>query len=145
MIGFKYKMSNIQAAIGCAQVERINELTERKREIYSYYRDRMSLLSGIAINPEPVDMINGAWLPTLVFEPQVGITRETLQNAFSIEDIDSRVFFYPLSSLQMFEEKRENIVAWDLPNRAINLPSYHDISSAELDRVCRVIEKLVQK
>ena len=53
MVGFKYKMSNIQAAIGCAQMERVEELIQRKREIFGYYRDRLTKLSGVAMNPEP--------------------------------------------------------------------------------------------
>jgi perosamine synthetase len=44
----------------------------------------------------------------------------------------------------MFEPVRENVNAWDIPNRAINLPSYHDIGTAELDRVCDVVIKLAE-
>lgn len=144
MIGFKYKMSNIQAAIGCAQVERIDELTRRKREIFSYYRERLTTIPGLSMNPEPEDTINGAWMPTVVFNPETGITREILQATFASENIDARVFFHTLSSLPMFEERLTNVQAWDVPTRAINLPSYHDITVDEKSRVCSVIEKLIK-
>jgi perosamine synthetase len=143
MVGFKYKMSNIQAAIGCAQMERIEELTQRKREIFSYYRERLTELPGISINPEPADTVNGAWMPTVVFVPETGITREMLQAAFAAENIDARVFFYPLSSLPMFEKSRAAERAWDVPTRSINIPSYHDISKKEQDRVLNVIEAVL--
>jgi perosamine synthetase len=78
-------------------------------------------------------------MPTAVFAPETGVTRERLQTAFAAENIDARVFFWPLSGLPMFTPRRENRHAWDLPGRAINLPSYHDLTDAELDRVAAVI------
>ncbi len=140
MMGFKYKMSNIQAAIGCAQMERIEELIHRKREIFSYYRDYLADNPMLSMNPEPVGTINGAWMPTLVFDNESGISRESLQQAFATANIDARVFFHPLSSLSMFSAQPENRFAWNIPNRAINLPSYHDLSECDLNRVCQVIE-----
>ncbi|MES2025553.1 MAG: DegT/DnrJ/EryC1/StrS family aminotransferase [Pseudomonadota bacterium] len=138
MVGFKYKMSNIQAAIGCAQIERVDELIDRKREIFSYYREHLSRFEEIAMNPEPGNTINGAWMPTVVFSPLMNISREALMIAFAKENIDARVFFHALSSLPMFlEQKNNNALA--IAQRAINLPSFHDISRNELDRVIEVI------
>lgn len=128
-------MSNLQAAIGCAQMERIDELIARKRKIFHYYRDNLGNLPGIAMNPEPPDMQNGFWMPTVVFAKETGITREKLQAAFAAENIDARVFFWPLSGLDMFEPVRDNVNAWSIPGRAINLPSYHDLTEEELERV----------
>jgi perosamine synthetase len=144
MVGFKYKMSNIQAAIGCAQMERIEELITRKREILAVYRERLSGLDGISINPEPTGTVNGAWMPTVVFAPETGISREKLQAAFAAENADARVFFWPLSSLATFTPENENVLAHSIPGRAINLPSYHDIAIRDLDRVCKVICNVVK-
>jgi perosamine synthetase len=143
MVGFKYKMSNIQAAIGCGQMERIEELIARKREIFSFYREHLAGLTGVAMNPEPVGVQIGAWMPTVVFATETGISREGLQAAFASADIDARVFFHPLSGLPMFSPRPENCLAWDLPGRAINLPSYHDMSRADLDRVVAVVRALL--
>lgn len=142
-IGFKYKMSNIQAAIGYGQMERIHELVLRKREIFQYYAQALAKIPGLSMNPEIANTKNGYWMPTLVFDASTGVTREKLQKKFSEENIDARVFFHPLSSLSMFEDCRDNSTAWDVPNRAINLPSYHDIATQELDRVIDVIRKLM--
>ncbi len=132
MVGFKYKMSNIQAAIGCAQMQRIDDLINRKREILKYYRDSLECLTGVSINPEPEGIVNGAWMPTIVFDKETGITREQLQSALQSENIDARVFFHPLSSLTMFKDKQLNVNAWDIPKRAINIPSYHDLTNQDL-------------
>lgn len=143
IVGFKYKMSNIQAAIGCGQMERIEALISRKREILKYYRDRLETLPGIHMNPEPAGTVNGAWMPTAVFDPETDLTRDTLQEAFLSENIDARVFFHPLSSLSMFEDRRINRNAWAIPSRAINLPSFHDIKPGEQDDVAAVIRRVL--
>ena len=145
MVGFKYKMSNIQAAIGCAQMERIQELTNRKREIFFYYRDQLASLAGTIMNPEPPGTVNGAWMPTVVFDRKTAVTREDLQSAFAEENIDARVFFHPLSSLPMFERQHSNIHAWDIPERAINLPSYHDLTNTDQNRVIKVITSILSR
>lgn len=139
MAGFKYKMSNIQAAIGCAQLERIDELTLRKREILASYRDRLADLPGLMLNPEPAGTINGAWMPTVVFPERSGVNKSQLLRAFEKADIDARVFFSPLSSLPMFSDQPDNKISWSTHERAINLPSFHDISDTDMDRVCNVV------
>jgi len=141
MVGFKYKMSNIQAAIGCAQIERIDELITRKREIFAYYFKSLGKAPTITMNPEPPDTTNGFWMPTVVFAPKSGVTRELLMERFQQENIDARVLFWPLSSLPMFTPQPENIHAWDIPQRAINLPSFHDMTLAQQDCVADVVAR----
>jgi perosamine synthetase len=143
VVGFKYKMSNIQAAIGCGQMERIDELLRRKHEILDTYRNRLEIHPGLSMNPEPHGTTNGAWMPTVVFDPGTHISRERLQSAFAADNIDARVFFHPLSGLPMFSACAANVHAADIPKRAINLPSFHDMSADEQDRVCAVVEALL--
>ena len=111
VMGFKYKMSNIQAAIGCAQMERIEDLIGRKREILHEYRRGLEEVESISMNPEPQGVTIGGWMPTVVFSSESGVTREGIQDAFRKEEIDARVFFWPLSGLPMFEAKKENPVS----------------------------------
>lgn len=140
-VGLKYKMSNVQAAIGFAQMERIDDLIKRKREILQSYRQNIADCPGIALNPEPRGTVNGAWMPTVVFASETGVTREQLQASFKDENIDARVFFWPLSGLPVFGGIPLNPIADDIAARAINLPSFHDISRDEIDRVSAVILK----
>ncbi|MEO6033520.1 MAG: DegT/DnrJ/EryC1/StrS family aminotransferase, partial [Burkholderiaceae bacterium] len=143
LLGYKYKMSNIQAALGCGQIERIDELETRKRQILSRYRELLAGRMGVSLNPEPAGTVNGAWMPTAVFAPQTGVTRERLQVAFGAENIDARVFFHPLSSLPMFAPRAGGRLAADIPRRAINLPSFHDMSDDDKQRVVGVIRSLL--
>jgi perosamine synthetase len=142
LVGYKYKMSNLQAAIGCGQVERIEALIARKREIMHAYRQQLAGLTGVQLNPEPPGTEIGAWMPTVVFDVTTAVTREVLQQAFSNENVDARVFFHPLSSLPMFEERPANRHAWSIPSRSINLPSYHDMTAEEIARVAAVVRRL---
>lgn len=137
-IGFKYRMPNIAAAIGCAQLERIEDLVSRKREIFRLYEERLRL-APVKMNPERVDTVNGYWMPTIVVDKAVNFDRASLLRDFAVNEIDGRVFFWPLSSLPMFEGRPDNAVSYDVSPRAVNLPSYHDLTPDEIGRVCDVV------
>jgi perosamine synthetase len=143
VVGFKYKMSNIQAALGVAQMERIDDLVARKRAILAAYQRVLLPLGGVIMNPEPPHAINGAWMPTAVFDLATRVTRDAMVGAFKAANIDARVFFHPLCQLQMFAPHPKNPVAWDIPERAINLPSYHDMLDEDIHRVMTVVTKLI--
>lgn len=139
MLGFKFKMSNVQAAMGCAQTERVDELIARKRAILRRYRELLEGCQGVAMNHEPVGTVNGAWMPTLVFEPFTGVTRERLQVAFAADNVDARVFFHPLSSLPMFGAGPGAPRGADIAGRAINLPSFHDMQDRDQQSVVDIV------
>jgi perosamine synthetase len=140
VVGYKYKMSNLQAAIGCAQMERIDDLIAAKRRIFSYYSERLRDLP-LKMNPETAGMQNGFWMPTIVVDEGVPFNRETLLAAFKADGIDGRVFFWPLSMMPMFVPQTKNGVSYSLFERAVNLPTYHDLTEAEMDRVINLVRK----
>jgi perosamine synthetase len=142
-IGYKYKIANMQAAIGCAQMERIEELLARKREIFQAYQQAFQGMRGITMNPEKSGTINGYWMPTIVCDRSLKFDRQKLLDCFTANNIDGRVFFYPLSMMPMFEEKRENVVSYDLYERALNLPSYHDMTAEDIHVVTELVKKVV--
>jgi len=142
-IGFKYKMSNVQAAIGCAQVERIDELVAGKRRVFEAYRDALAGLP-ISMNPEPPDTTNGYWMPTMVVEEGMPFDRNGLLSAFKADNIDGRVFFWPLSSLGLLEADSPNAVSKSISWRAINLPSYHDLEDTAIARVAMAIQSVLR-
>jgi len=142
MVGFKYKMSNIQAAIGCAQMERIHELIAAKRHIFASYQKRLKDLP-VRMNPEKAGTVNGYWMPSIIFDDGVALDWERLLAAFREESIDGRVFFWPLSLLPMFSPQPENRVSHDIYSHACNLPSYHDLDEEQIQRVCGVIRLIL--
>ncbi len=143
-IGFKYKISNVQAAIGCAQVERIEELIAGKRRIFEFYREKLQQLP-ITMNPEPLGTQNGYWMPTMMVEPSVVFDREALLRTLKENDIDGRVFFWPLSMLPMFTEKSANTVSYSLYSQGVNLPSFHEIEYTQLATIADIIIGFFEK
>ncbi len=139
--GYKYKMSNLQAAMGCAQIERAEELVEKKREIFSWYKNLFADTDSYKMNPEPEGTKNSYWMSTLLFDKKFNIDREKLFLYLKDYNIDSRPFFYPLSSLPMFSKREENTVAHDVFTRGINLPSYHDLTHDKAQFVSQKIKE----
>jgi perosamine synthetase len=145
VIGFKYKMSNIQAAIGCAQMDRIDELIEKKRQIFKWYEKRLKDLP-ITMNPEPENCQNSYWMPTIVVNEGIDFNRDDLLNEFKANNIDGRVFFYPLSVVieDDFIKRNLTLVACSLYHRAVNLPSYHDLKEEDIDRVVECVNNTIK-
>jgi perosamine synthetase len=141
--GYKYKMSNLEAAMGLAQIERVEELVTRKREIYYLYKELLKDIPG-QINAEQPYVKNSCWLPTFVFDKSLNIDREAFFKAMSSRNINSRPFFYPLTSLPMFESKPENTVSYDIYPRAVNLPSYHDLTNEEVKLVADTLIEFIK-
>ncbi|HXB91439.1 MAG TPA: DegT/DnrJ/EryC1/StrS family aminotransferase [Puia sp.] len=140
--GYKYKMSNLQAAMGCAQIERADELIDKKRQVFGWYRELMSDLPCI-LNPEPTGTKNSYWMPTAVFDPAVGLNREALFARMKEYNIDSRPFFYPLSSLPMFETRPDNTVSYAIYERGINLPSHHGLNKSDVEYVVNCVKSFL--
>jgi len=137
--GYKYKMSNLEAALGCAQLSRINELVEKKRLIFNWYKELLADIK-CKMNPEPANTLNSYWLPTVVFPKESGFNRELFFKHCKDQNIDARPFFYPLSSLPMFTKDNDNKVAYSIYETSINLPSYHDMDRSAAERVADCIK-----
>ena len=138
-------MPNIDASLGYAQMLRIDNIINRKRYILNYYKSKLLKYEDISMNFDKKNNTSGAWMPTVVFSKKIKIKRKTILNAFKEKNIDARVFFWPLSSFPMFKSQQNNLNSWSIAERAINLPSYHDIKRKELDVVIEVIKTLIEK
>jgi perosamine synthetase len=151
-IGFKYKMSSMQAALGLAQLERIDELVERKREIFSWYEQRLGTVSGLTLSCEQEGTLNSYWMVTLIVDPSFGWTKEPLILHLGEAGIDTRPFFYPLSSLPPFQSveggadpSARNPVSYGLSPYGLNLPSALNATEDEVAYVCETLLSLLEK
>ncbi len=137
-LGLKYKMANIQAALGLAQFERADEIVAKKREIFAWYRDRLEGLRDVALNPEPPDTLNSYWQPTIVFGDSWPLTidgRTALIDKLNAEQIALRPIFFPVSMFPMYVSCPSNTISYSLYQRGFNLPSYFEMDEADVDRV----------
>jgi perosamine synthetase len=123
-------------------MERIDELIAGKRRIFLYYAEGMKNLP-VQMNPEPQGTVNGYWMPTVVINEDVRFDRDAVLKVFRAKEIDGRVFFWPLSMLPMFHLQPANQVSYGLYERAMNLPSYHDLTYEDQDRVLDVMLEMV--
>lgn len=142
--GYKYKMSNLQAAMGCAQVERAQELINKKRQIFCWYKKLFRDTSKYHLNTEPLHSKNGYWMPTVVFDKSLNVDRDGMIKYLKEKNVDTRPFFYPLSSLPMFTSKKENKISYDIYYRGINLPSHHQLVLTDVELVYEVIIDYLQ-
>lgn len=140
--GYKYKISNLQAAMGVAQIERIEELIAKKRKIFDWY---VGLLKDVPckMNHEQPYTKNSYWLPTVIFNKSLNFDRDAFFAFMESQNIDSRPFFYPLSSLPMFDAKKENYISYNIYYRGINLPSYHDLDFESIKYIANCIKKFI--
>jgi perosamine synthetase len=145
-IAYKYKMSALQAAFGLAQLERIEELVQRKREIFSWYARHFSGINGVALNHEAPMTKNTYWMATAVFDRELELHKEDVIAALRHRNIDSRPFFSPLSSLPAYRHlggaarwNARNPISYDIGARAVNLPSGFNMTEALVKRVVDAI------
>ena len=142
--GYKYKISNIQAAIGCAQVQRIDELINKKRKIFHWYKELLEF-SPVKINIEKENTKNGYWLPTVIFHEDLNVKIDEFFIYGKSKGVDFRPFFVPLSSLPFFEKNKSNEISYKLFQNGVNLPSFHDMSFDDCKYVVGLFEKYINK
>jgi len=147
-VAFKYKMSGLQAAMGHAQLQRIEELVASKRMIFRLYQERLEGIPGICLNPERAGERNSYWMTTVVWDHSFDLTKENLIEALGNRGIDSRPFFYPLSFIPAYADARdasraraENAAAYAIGPRGINLPSALSLVEDDIDRVVAALRQ----
>lgn len=149
-IAFKYKMSPVQAALGLAQLERLDELVGRKRDIYGWYHERLADLPGCTLNAEPAGTRNSYWMTTVVLDPALGLAKEQLGQRLADHGIDTRPFFSPLSSLKAYADaegaaqaRERNTVSYRVSPWGVNLPSALSLTEQDVDVVCTTLRQVV--
>lgn len=149
-VAFKYKMSAVQAALGIAQMERIETLIAEKRRIFGWYAKRLAGVPGLALNTEPQHVENSYWMVTVVPDRSLGLSKYDLQAKLLERGIDSRPFFSRLSRLPAYAEAAENCrfvastAQGDLmADCGINLPSGYHVTEAVADRVSEALLDII--
>ncbi len=144
-IGFMYPMSNIQAALGLARLEEIDELIKRKRRIFGWYKKRLGDISGLSLNPERPDLFNSFWMSSIVLEDKFRLTRDELRMELKKKLIDTRPFFYPQTAFGFYHPGalRQSPTSYFLSARGLNLPSGVMRTEKEIDYVALTVRKLL--
>jgi|GEM_PF-356352 len=145
--GYNFRMTNIAAAILCAQLERKDAIVAKRRQIYAWYLEALEGTLGIGFQPIAPWAEITPWLMCLLIEPEFGRTRDEVATELAAAGIDSRPFFIPLHTLPPF--RHESILRGEklpiterLARNGINLPTFPAMSRADVDRVCGTLSRL---
>lgn len=149
-VAFKYKMSNMQAAMGLGQIERIDELVHRKREIFNWYKEELEGISGITLNAEPEGTLNTYWMVTATLDKSIGLLKNDIIEQMGQSNIACRPFFHPLSSIPAFSEspesqnaKETNKYSYEVSPFGVNLPSAMSLSQDDVRTVCKQLLSVI--
>jgi pyridoxal phosphate-dependent aminotransferase EpsN len=141
-IGYNYRLSNLLAAVGRGQLQRLDEKVEKKRAINKFYRNALGDLPGIEFMPEAPYGKSNCWLTVILVSPEeFGSDREQLRLALEGEDIESRPIWKPMHLQPVFKDCRVlgGSVSEDLFQRGLCLPSGTQMTEEDLERVTKVI------
>ena len=140
-IGFNYRMTNICAAIGLAQVERLSEILDRKRAIARFYRMALAN-SGLSFQDRPEHVKSSEWLVSALVPS--GVDRDQVMQHMAAAGVDTRPVFYCAHHMPMYADGRSLPVAEDISRRGISLPSYPGLTDDELLRVADALKAAIR-
>jgi len=139
-VGYNYRITNIQAALGCAQLERVGELMEKRRQLYAWYSQALKNVEGLELNKTSAWATNSYWLICMRYNGwRTELERDQFMIKLKSEGIDSRPFFYPLSEMPYLNMKADTPVTYSVYGSGINLPTYFDLTEDQVKTICNSI------
>jgi perosamine synthetase len=136
--GYNFRMTNIQAALGCAQLARLPEMLAKRREIFRWYCEQLEDEPGIQLNRRSSWADPVYWMVCVEFADIGEATRQELMSSLRQLGVDSRSYFYPMSDMPYFAPA-DTPVTHALYSCGLNVPTYIDLSQADVDSICRAI------
>jgi perosamine synthetase len=139
VLGFNYRLTNLQAALGVAQLEKLDEILAAKRRVTDRYAAGLRDLPGVTLPPEEPWARNVHWLYSILVEE-----RDAVMDALDAAGIESRPFFTPLHQQPLYATGERLPVAESLAERGLSLPSAVTLSAGEIERVVATLAGLAR-
>lgn len=145
VVGFNYRMTNLQAAIGVAQLENIDKTLKWREELENLYREKLKNIAEIRVQRNDLkDRKKITWLVTVYTETEE--KRNICMNSMMDADIDVRPFFIPLSEMEIYKKYVfSNRVSKEISKRGFNLPTSYVIGEKEIERVIAALKRAIGK
>jgi perosamine synthetase len=146
IIGYNYRMTNVQAAIGLAQLENVDWHINRRREVAGWYHKFLDGISAIKLQPELPNMKNVYWMNSIVLQPAAKDNRDNLMKSLATYGIETRPFFYPIHTMPPYysnENESRYPVAERVAASGINLPTSSRLTKNEIEYICMNIIELI--
>ncbi len=148
-IGYNYRLTNLQAAVGLGQLQRMDEFVAHHRKVAALYNSLLSHVPGITLPPEQPWAKNVYWMYTILVDAAAfGMSKDDLMSKLGEQGIDTRSAFLPIHRQQIYEQEfrgQSYPVADRLANQGVNLPSGNNTTEDEVRRVAAVITSLARK
>jgi perosamine synthetase len=141
-VGFNYRMTNLQAAVGCGQLEEFSTMLARKRQISTRYGERLAHVRGLGLPPQAPWAENVYWMYSVLVPADRA--RDVVTAALAEVGVETRPFFVPLHLLPPYASEEPRPVSEGLARHGINLPSGPTLSDADVDRVCAALVDALQ-
>jgi perosamine synthetase len=141
--GFNYRLTNIQAALGCAQLSRADELLRTRNWIFTQYQERLGHLPELRLNRCLPGYVNSYWITCVEIGGLSAVSRDQLMVEMKKQGVDSRPYFYPMSEMPYFE-RANTPVSHDVASRGINLPTFVGIKEEQIERVANTFLNALQ-
>ncbi len=142
IVGYNFRMTNICAAIGCAQLERIDQFISRKKEIGRIYKEILKDVP-VKFQEDSEDILNTYWMVAALLENEN--KRKEFRKYLKACDIDTRPTFAPIHKMPMYDLGESYPVAEMLGKCGINLPSYPLLVNEQIEYICNVIKNFYAK
>ena len=143
-LGFNYRMTNLQAAVGVAQMETIDAKIARKREIAQLYTSLLTGMPSVTLPVERPGTTNVYWMYSILVDEHFPLTRDDLIVALRQAGIDSRPFFHPLDTLPPYHSSDPCPVAVRLSRQGLNLPSSPRLRDEQIEFICATLRRLAE-
>lgn len=144
VVGYNYRMSNIAAAIGFAQLESVNEILKKKRAIGKNYIEQLKSIPEISFQKVAPEVESSYWLFNIVCKNKA--ERNNLAVSLNKKGIDSRPLFLPLNELKIYDDQKgKTPKAKKISQTGLSLPSYPDLREQDIKNITREIKSFYQK
>ena len=135
-VGYNYRLTNIQAALGLGQLERIDEILAHKLRVARAYTQRLAGQAGLTLPPQAPWAESVYWMYSVLIQDEFGRTRDEVMAGLRAAGVDSRPFFHPLHTMPPYQTGLCLPVCEDVAARGINLPSSPGLSDEQIGYIC---------
>jgi perosamine synthetase len=146
-VGFNYRMTNMQSALGCAQLEQVSRFIQTRQDVAKVYEDGFDSFKWLVPQASFADRISSHWLYTLLVKEDAPINRENIIEGLADEGIDTRPIFHSLHKQPAFSKFKTTKcpVSSDISERGFSLPTSNHMTTADAGRVVATFKKIVDR
>ena len=145
--GFNFRMTNIQAALGVAQMKKINKFISKRKMIFKFYNDKLKKSDKIKFLPSNSWSENSYWYYTILINNIGKFQRNRLIKTLKSYGIETRPCFYPLNTMEPYKKYAQGTykVSYNIGQNAITLPTFYSLEKKQQSYIVKILLKILKK